>query len=70
VACLKLEPTTIPSIPNSMVYALGSDPGQLRAFAWNTPGEETGEVFCFNRLPDPTIAVETETWGAVKNLYR
>jgi len=67
---LFLHPGTIPSIPDSMVYALGRDPEILRGFLWSS-NAETKPVFGFNTGPlNIPIATEAASWGEIKSMYR
>ena len=65
-----MHPATVPSIPDRMVFALGSDSGDLRPFNWSGNLEENA-VFGFNTgALDPPIQNETVTWGEIKSMFR
>jgi hypothetical protein len=67
---LFLHPTTVPSVPGCMTYALGSDPGIILCFHW-ARGDQNTPVFGFNTGPlTPPIPIANGTWGLVKGLYR
>jgi hypothetical protein len=67
-------PITNPSIPASMVFAGGNDPGNLLPMNPSS-GDLSLAVFGFNTGPLPhesggTIPTEEGTWGGVKAIYR
>jgi hypothetical protein len=67
---LDMEPSSLASIPDSMVYVPGDDIGALKSFKWSSGGPEF-HSFGFNSGPlVPPIEAVPQTWGRVKNLYR
>ncbi|MFH1843142.1 MAG: hypothetical protein ABIF77_08020 [bacterium] len=66
-----LAPSSLTSIPGSMVFAEGGVPGHLLPAA-PANGDHANPAFHLNLGPLVPTPVDTEsdTWGGVKNLYR
>jgi hypothetical protein len=72
--CFGVAPLSTPSIPGSMVFADGADPGHLLPM-YPCTGQEWDSSFmtCINCEfcpPGPPIATENMTFGGVKAIYR
>jgi hypothetical protein len=72
--CFGVEPNIPASIPDHMAYADGINPGLLKILNPCTgPDQDSCYMTCLNCPwcpPDPPIASEPSTWGALKGLYR
>ncbi len=62
-----LNTTTVPSIPGFMAIVDGSIVSNNLQAAWPSSGDYANHVFGINT---GVVAVETESWGNVKSLFR
>lgn len=63
---VSLTPTSKPAFPDQMVYQNASVPGDLRQM-FTSAGPDGGPVYIFDGV---AVAIENESFGSVKSLYR